>query len=36
MFNREAFLEDVKRIHLDVGDTLPDINVREELDNFID
>jgi hypothetical protein len=35
MFNREAFLEDVKRIH-SLTDELVNIDVRRELDNFID
>jgi hypothetical protein len=32
MFNKEAFLEDAKKVHLNIDDT----NVREEIDNFID
>jgi hypothetical protein len=35
MFNREAFLEDVKRVH-PLTDELPDTYARRELDNFID
>jgi hypothetical protein len=39
-FNTAAFLGDARRVHLrvhlEVGDTLPDIDVRERIDEFID
>jgi hypothetical protein len=35
-FNKDAFLEDAKNVHLKEGDTLPDIDVRREIDRFID
>jgi hypothetical protein len=35
-FNTTAFLEDAKRIHLKVGDTLPDLNIKERIDEVID
>jgi hypothetical protein len=35
-FNKAAFLEDANKVHLEVGGTLPVINVRREIDKFID
>jgi hypothetical protein len=35
-FNKTAFLEDAKRVHLKVGDSLSDVSVRGQLEDFID
>jgi hypothetical protein len=34
-FNKIAFLEDVEKVHLKVGDTLSNTNIRKRLDEVV-